>query len=282
MKNWNDARYLLAVARSGTYSAAAVTLGVNQTTVSRRIDRIESDLGLTLFALKSGRLDPTASGAAIVERCKSLERAAQQLEQDVLTLTANPTYRVTLASTENVARTLLAPNLGAFQAQHPDIRLTLLTSQRNARLDQGDADLAIRLKRPNTGRYIIRKLMDFEFAVYGASSTLSPTPENRWLGYSNDMADLPEAQWMTNDMKGKEPVFQTNDIGSLAEAAASGAGIAMLPCRLGDKHPGLERLDEGQAPIRREAWLLIREEIEQYPHVRTTADWIVAVFKAGA
>lgn len=282
MKNWDDARYLLAAARYDTFSAAATSLGVNQTTVSRRIERLEAELGLALFTLNRGRLEPTASGVAILEDCKLLERAANRLDQRILAQTADPIYRVTVATTENVSRTLLMPNLDVLQEKHTNIRLTVLTSQQNVRLDQGDADIAVRLKRPRAGRYKVRKLMDFDFAIYASSNSNSSNTAGNWLSYSEDMSELPEAKWMTAQMKGVDPVLRTNDVGSLAEAAVSGAGIAMLPCRLGDRHPGLTRLDDEQAPVSREAWLLIREDVQQYPQIRIVADWVVEAFAARA
>ncbi len=280
MKNWDDARYVLAVARAHSHSAAATSLGVNQTTVSRRLERLERETGLTLFALINGRIRPTVAGTAIVEECARLEAAVAALDQRTQSLSNRPVYRVTLAATETVARTLLAPNVRSFCDSNPDIRLTLTTGHQNIRLDQGDADLAVRLNRPRAGRFRVRKLSDLEFAVYGAKSGGGGREYDTWLGYTPDMSHLPEARWMSEHMAGADKILQSNDIASLAEAAASGAGLAMLPRRLGDAHPRLRRMAPAKAPVSREAWLMIREGLHQYGHIRAVADWVVDVFSA--
>ncbi len=280
MKDWDDARYLLAVAKADTFSAAARSLGVNQTTVSRRIERIEEELGFKLFSVKNGQLRPTASGASIIKECGHLEVAMANVDQCILSRSTDPVYRVTLAATETVSRILLAPKLGLFRQAHDNFRLTLITGQQNVRLDQGEADMAIRLRRPRTGRYKIRKLADLEFAAYGAKNLAKHIRPLSWLGYTEDLEHLPEAIWMSESMAGREPILRTNDVASLAEAAASGAGTAMLPCRLGDSHSGLRRMEFGPPPINREAWLIVREDVHQYSHIRAVADWIVDAFSA--
>ncbi|MBZ0215354.1 MAG: LysR family transcriptional regulator [Fimbriimonadaceae bacterium] len=280
MKNWDDARYLLAVARTGTFSAAAAALGVNQTTVSRRISRLEQDIGFSIFSLNSGHLTATDAGTAIIEECTHLESAAARLDQRVLSHSDAPVYRVTLASTENIASTVLAPDVAALRMAHENIRLTLLTSQQNVRLDQGDADLAIRLKRPRSGRFKVRKLADLEFAVYGANNLASHVRPPAWLGYSAELAHLPEAQWMAEHMAGFEPVLRTNNIAALANATATGAGLAMLPCLLADIDPDLRRMEPDPAPVTREIWLVIREEMHDYPPIRAVADWVIDAFSA--
>lgn len=282
MKNWDDARYLLALARNGTYSAAAAALGVNQTTVSRRIDRLEQEIGFSLFSLNAGRLEPTVAGKAILEDCSHLETAASRLAQRILSQSDDPIYNVTLAATENIASTMLAPDIAAFRLNHQSIHLTLITGQQNVRLDQGDADLAIRLKRPRAGRFKVRKLADLEFAVYGARNLASHLQPGAWLGYTEDMADLPEAEWMSDYMAGDDPALKTNSVATLTEAAASGAGIAILPCLLGDHHEGLRRMDTGATPVSREIWLVIREDMHQYAHIKAVADWIITVFATKA
>ena len=280
MKNWDDARYVLALAKAGSYSDAAKSLGVNQTTVSRRIERLEHETGLTLFALIDGRVRPTLAGAEIAEDCTRLEAAMMALEQRTLSLSDQPVHQVTLAATETVSRTLLAPNIRNFYDSNPNIRLTLLTGHQNIRLDQGDADLAIRLNRPRKGRFRVRKLADLEFAVYGAKPEKTDGKNANWLGYTPELADLPEARWMSDHMAGAAKILQSNDVMSLAEAAVGGAGIAMLPCRLGDAHAGLRRMGPAKAPVSREAWLLIRDSVHGYAHIRAVADWVVGAFSA--
>lgn len=282
MKNWDDARYLLAVANAKTFSAAAKNLNVNQTTMSRRIERLEHELGLSLFVLNKGHLEPTDIGAALIEECRKLEPAFATLEQRVLSLIDSPVYRVILAATEIVARTMLAPNIGKLHSSNPNIHLTLITGQQNVRLDQGEADIAVRLKRPGSGRFKVRKLADIEFAVYARKSRKKSNKPKMWLGYTKDMAQLPEAVWMENYMEGQAPILRTNNAQSLAEAAASGAGIAMLPCQLGDAHSMLQRYDLGVQSVSREAWLVIREGISKHPHIRAVADWIVEGFSPGS
>ncbi|MGI9384769.1 MAG: LysR family transcriptional regulator [Methyloligellaceae bacterium] len=280
--NWDDARILLAVARSGTFSGAARALGVDETTISRRLGRAERSLAVSLFQARDGRRVPTPTGAKLLAQAERLEAEALRLEMLAAADPDAPVGRVTLAATEMIARHILAASVGGFLAGHPRISLRLRTGHENVSFARWEADLAVRLSRPEQGDLVIRKLADVDFAVYRAARRPEPDqggPPARWIGYDEDLARLPEARYVADRLEGHELALHSNDSDTLAEAAAAGAGAAVLPVFLGEPRSDLVRDKTADPAVRREAWLLVRPDLREAPAVRATADWVGDVFR---
>lgn len=276
--NWDDARILLAVARSGTFSGAARALDVDETTISRRLDRAERSLAVSLFQARDGRRVPTPIGAKLVAQAERLEAEALRLEMLAATDPDAPIGSVSLAATEMIARHILAPCVGGFLAAHPRINLRLRTGHENVSFARWEADLAVRLARPEQGDLVIKKLADIDFAVYCAQEQGGPPPAH-WVGYDEDLARLPEARYVAERLEGRDLVLRSNDSDTLAEAAAAGAGAAVLPVFLGEPRSDLVRDETAHPPVRREAWLLVRPDLREAPAIRATAEWVGDVFR---
>ena len=171
---------------------------------------------------------------------------------------------------------VLAPAVGRFLADNPRIRLRLEAGAGNVSLARGEADLAIRMARPERGDLLVRKLAEFEFAGFQAKEAGGA---QRWLTYEDDLAHLPEARAVAGRLDGREPALRCNDPETLAAAADGGAGAVMLPTRMAARRwPALERIDDVPV-IRREVWLLMRPESRDAGPVRAAADWVVGLFK---
>ncbi len=277
MMNWDDARVILAVARAGSFAGAARTLRLDETTIARRLARAERALGAALFAVGDGQRRPTAAGTKAVAQCERLEEEGARLEALLRGVADNPGGTVRIAATESIARIMLAPAVGRFLADNPRLRLRLEAGPGNVSLARGEADLAIRMARPERGDLLVRKLADLEFAGYERKNL---DGERRWLTYDEDLAHLPEARAIAGRLDGREPALRCNDPETLAAAASGGAGAVMLPTLLTARRwPELKRI-EGIPVVRREVWLLMRPESRDAPPVRAAADWIVGIFKA--
>ena len=288
MVNWDDAKVVLAVARGGTFAAAARSLGLDETTVARRLTRLEQALGLEVFQAYDGRRVPTARGAGLISQAERLEAEALRLEHLAGAHPEEAVGTVRIAATEMIARHILAPRIGDLLAAHPKVTLRFLTGHENVSFARWETDLAVRLARPERGDLLVRKLADIRFAVVEARTsreTRVPGAARPWLTYHEDLAHLPEARYVAGKLDGADPLLRSNDLDALARAVAGGAGAACLPmfvAQLASRHDGggLALVSEEEdLNLSREAWLLMRPDQRDAGSVRVVADWIVETFR---
>lgn len=273
--NWDDLRFLVVIGREGTLAGAARRLKVDQTTVARRLRALEDALGTLLFERSDGRWQPTATGTHVLER-------ATRIEEDVAGLTRiadagrpgiQGTVRITSVGT--LLADWLVPRLPDLYARHPGLDVTLVASNDNLNVARREADIAIRLARPESGDFLIRKLVDVGFAVYAPASG---APPDAWVCYDDELAHTPEMRWLTPQLADSRVRLRSNGVDALTRAVAAGIGRGVLPCFIGDATPGLIR-QSGPAPVvTRELWLLIHPDARQQPRVGAVADWVVEAF----
>ena len=270
--DWDHLRFVLAAGRAGTLAGAARRLAVDQTTVGRRLAAAEAALGFRLFDRVAGQLRPTAAGLAALARAERMERAAAELLGEV---TGEAGGSVRLTAVPLLANRLLVPALPALLAAHPGLRLELLAAPGNLSLTRREADLALRLARPEQGGgTLARRIGRLDYAVYG--------PRRRgaarlpWIGYEPGLAHLPPARWLAA-AEGPRAVLAVQDAETLWQALLAGLGRSLLPCRLADGEPRLRRLEPAVA-LSREVWLLRHADQRGLPAVEATVGWLEALF----
>lgn len=274
--NWDDLRVLVEIGRAGSIAGAARRLKLDQTTVARRLRALEDRLGVRVFGRgASGRWQPTAVGLRVLER-------AARVEEDVAGLlrvadAAHPEIAgsVRITSVGSILAHWITPRLPALLDRHPGLAVELVASNDNLNVSRREADIAIRLARPDTGDFLIRKLVDVGFAVY--APTLGAPPD-AWVCYDDELAHTPEMRWLTPRIADSRVRLRSNGVDALTRAVAAGIGQGVLPCYIADVTPGLIR-QSGPAPVvTRELWLLIHPDAKQQPRVAAVADWLVEAF----
>ena len=280
--NWDDLRFLVVLGREGSLAAAARLLKVDQTTVARRLRALEQALGTPLFLRSEGRWLPTEVGARVLER-------AGRIEEDVAGLTrlaeagaqaVSGVVRITSVST--IVAEYLIPRLPPLYERYPELAVDLVASNDNLNVSRREADIAIRLARPDSGDFLIRKLADCGFALYGAARGDLPVRPEDWVAYNEDLARTPEMRWLEPRLRGGRVRLRSNSLRGLAQAIAGGMGHGVLPCFLADAHPGLVRLGGPEPVLSRDLWLLIHRDARQQARVAATADWLIERFAADA
>jgi DNA-binding transcriptional LysR family regulator len=278
--DWDHLRFVLAAGRAGTLAGAARRLGVDQTTVGRRLAAAEAALGARLFDRVAGRLRPTATGLAALARAERMERAAADLAGD---LAGAGGGSVRLTAVPLLANRLLVPALPALVAARPGLRLELLAEPRNLNLTRREADLALRLARPQQGGgTLARRIGRLDYAVYGPRGGhagrrgAAPLP---WIGYEEGLAHLPPARWLAT-AEGPRAALAVQDAETLWQALLAGLGRSLLPCRLAEGEPRLRRLDPGVA-LSREVWLLRHADQRGEPAVEAAVAWLEGLFASG-
>jgi DNA-binding transcriptional LysR family regulator len=274
--NWNDLRYVLAIVRTGRLAEAARRSKVNETTIARRIARMEEALGSQLFRRNAGFLIPTESGHRVVAYAERVETEIGQLKGAVMGADERPSGSVRITSTPWLINRILIPGFGGLHASHPQIMVELISDRKNLDVTKREADIAVRLARPQRDhRALARRIATLGFAVYGPmgkSATSVP-----WIGFEEDMAILPQSVWISNEMRREEqdqPALRANDSDVILHAIVAGLGKSLLPCVIGDSTPGLVRLS-GHIPIlNREVWLIVHPELRRLSRVRVVKEWI--------
>lgn len=222
--NWDDLRFLVTLGREGTLAATARRLAVDQTTVARRLRALEEGLGTALFERDEGLWRPTAVGARVLER-------AARIEEDVAGITrlaeagagaVGGVVRITAVSA--LIGEWLVPRLPGLYARHPELRVDLVASNDNLNVARREADIAIRLARPASGDFLIRKLAGVGFALYGAARGDLAVSAGDWVAYNEDLDHTPEMRRL-HAMLGEGRIrLRSNSLRGLVRAVAGGIG----------------------------------------------------------
>lgn len=280
MYDWDDLRVFLALVRAGSLSAAARDLGVEHTTVARRVDALERDLGVALFERLPRAWRTTPEGAAIAERAEAVEREALAVARAADAGSAAP-MRLRLSAPPVVASAFLTARLAPLLAAHPELRLDLVGEAATVSLARREADLALRLSRPSEADVIARRVGLLRFALWAAPAHLAgrTSADWRWCGYDDALAHLPQERWLERRRGGRPLAFRANDLASLHAAAAAGIGVALLPHVLAADDPRLEHLEEAPEATR-EIWLAVHPDLARAPRARLVIDHLVEICRA--
>ncbi len=276
--NWDDVKFVLAVARGQTLSAAARQLKVDQTTVGRRLAALEQAAGTKLFQRVDGRLVPTEAGEIVSARAERVETEMLALEEQLAGADNTPAGVVRLTATPILANRLLIPRLGPLLSKHSELVVEIVAEPRNLSLTRRDADIAVRFARPETGSMLCRRLGRISFSIYApAGHAAAALP---WLTYEEHFSHLPQARWIAQNTDTSDQVqLKVNDAESLYQATVAGLGRTVLPDFVAHNDTRLARLSP-KAVLDREAWLLVHPVIRHLPRISVVVDWLIAVFGA--
>jgi DNA-binding transcriptional LysR family regulator len=274
--DWNDLGYVLCLSRTGRIGAAARKLGVNETTVTRRIARIERRLGTRLFERNAGRLTPTDNGKIVICRAERIELDVDGIKDSVRRADSYEVGKVRITAVPLVINHILISALPTFLRLHRLLQIELSGDPRNFSVTNREADIALRLTRPDKeSRVIAHRVGVFDYAVYAAQG--AQTDNLPWITYEATWSNLPHAQWMTKAMA-SDPKSRTyvivNDSELVLNSVRAGLGRSLLPCRIADRVPELCRLSGAKPILSREMWLLVHPDLKQLARVRTVISWI--------
>lgn len=279
-ENWDDLRVALAVSRAGTFSAAARLLGVNESTVVRRLAIVEERLAARLFDRQQGKLTPTDAGLEIASRAERIELEVQRAAHAIMGADIRVAGTVRVTSVPILTNRILIPALPALLARYPELSVELVAEPRTLSLTKREADVAIRLARPRDEvRVIAKKFCELPYAVYARHDAREN--ELQWVTYEDRMSDLPQAEWMAKmiaaDPQSMGQLF-VNDAEALLACVQAGLGKTLLPVAVGERSPGLVRVEGTQCDLTREIWLLVHPDLRKLSRVRAVIDWATATF----
>lgn len=282
--DWNDLKYVLAIARTGSASRAAEQLGVNQTTVLRRIDALEAQLGAALFERRRTGQTPTAAGQRAFEAAARIDDEIGALVSDLAAQRRTLEGSVRLTTSESMAYRLVTPCLRAFHELHPGVSVELIAHDEPLDVARGEADVALRAGFPPEGAGIVaRRLPDTGWTVFcsqayaaerGMPRSSEDIADHPVVGFEGRMNALPGWRWLTAAAPGAQVRVRGNSMISMIFNLKAGLGVGPLPCIIGDGEPELVRCFPLPKEIRSEMWLIVRESLRNEPHVRAFADFL--------
>lgn len=280
--NWNDLRFVLAVARCQSLAGAARRLGVNESTVGRRVARAEQDLGARLFERSAGAYHPTDAGAAVVACAERVELDVQGVENAVSGTDDLAAGTVRVTSVPVLVNHVLVPALPRLLDRHPQLRVELIAEPRDMSLTKREADIALRLARPEKEvRAVARRIGQLDYAVYGPSrKRMGKLP---WITYDDGMADLPQHKWLADQISREDadqPPLAVNDAESLLHSVRAGLGKSLLPVVIAGRDRDLARLHGDEVPVSRELWLMVHPELRHLVRIRVVMEWLASVAAA--
>ena len=282
MLQWDDLQYFLAILRTGTMSAAARSLKVNQTTVARRLGALEEELGVLLFDRTPEGFRVTAAGQKIIGVASQMEEAALSVGRLAAGVDEKLAGMVRLACSETLACHYLLSSLSRFRAAHPRITIELVTGNPPINLVRREADLAIRAIKPNEGDLVVRKLADAGWFLYsardaGPSDGQTPFEEQDVVSYDGELAGIPPAQWIAQHVAPEHVAIRCNSILSAAAAIGAGIGFGTLPAFIGDRHPALRRMRPDSITTQK-LLLVVHPDMQHQARVRALSDFLVDTF----
>jgi DNA-binding transcriptional LysR family regulator len=275
--DWNDLRTFLAIARQGSLQGAARALGVNHSTVFRRLNALEARLAVRLF-------DRSARGYALTAAGEHMLASAERVEDEILALERrllggdvrlSGTLRVT--TTDTLVHGVLGPHLRAFQTAYPAIELELFTGNAFFDLSKREADVALRPRRHPGDAMVGRRLAEIAVALYGGRDYLAargrPPSVAALDGHAVIIGDaslghLPATRWLAERTPAGATMLRCNSWLSQFAAARAGLGLAALPCFLGDPAPELIRVLPPEPALAGELWLVTHPDLRRTARVR--------------
>ncbi|MEQ8601913.1 MAG: LysR family transcriptional regulator [Marivibrio sp.] len=277
MKNWDDLRVALAVARAGALAGAARRLGVDQTTVSRRLKALERDLGAQLFHRGDGRLTPTRAGETLLVQAEAAESAVAAAGEAVAGRDARPEGAVRVSSVATTVNRLLIPRADRLTTRYPLLRLELLAGEARGSLSRREADVALRFDRPGDGgAAFCRKIARIGYYAYAPVAAGDPQAMP-WIVYEEANDHLPQARWLARraQAEGVAPVL-VNDAEGVLQAVGAGLGRSLLPRFVGDADARLRRLSDAPA-VTRDLWRLSHRDIHGTKRGQAVVAWLEEV-----
>jgi DNA-binding transcriptional LysR family regulator len=287
--DWNDFRYFLAIARSGSLAGAARELGVEHTTVGRRLSALETELGARLFLRGPDGLVATEAGRGILPLAQEIETRFEAIDRRVSGGDARIEGTVRFSISEALSG-YFVKNFAPFRERHPGVVVQISTGNHASDLMRGEADLAVRAREVTEPDLLARKVAVAGWSLYAAADYLArkgapATPEDLRghdvIGFDDSMANTPGGLWLSAHTEGTNVVMRGNSIVSAMNAAICGMGIVAGPCFLAESEPSLQRLTP-RVLGGRDIYLVVHPDLARVARVRAVMDFVIELFARDA
>ena len=289
--DWRALQNVVTVAETGSLSAAARRLNISQPTVGRRIEQLEQQLGAVLFNRTAQGLSLTKVGESILNHAKQMEEEALAIERAATVANQQLQGNVRVSLIEDLGIQWLPQKLSKFHVQFPHLSIEVNINNRNVDLLRREADIAVRLARPEQPDLICRKVGMLFFGLYASQSYLDEhgVPEQRADLKNHYHVGFDEQMQRYSLIKKLETLFNQDNIRhrsnshmEIVEATRAGLGCGVLCCLTADPHSDLHRVLIKEFNYGREIWLVTHAEINSSARIRTVFDFLVKALEEDA
>ena len=285
--DWSDLQVCLAIASAGQMGRAGAALGMDATTTSRRLRRLEAALGETLFEQTREGQVLTDAGERLLAKVEAMAQAATAIgEGGPASSSGLLSGTLRISASEGFGSWFLAAHVPDFVRAHPALTLDLVANSGFLSLSKREADIAVMLSRPKAGPVIARKLSDYSLRLYASRPYLELTGQpqapadllkgHSLVGYIPDLLYAPELRYLDELQPGLAPTLRSSSINAQHHLIAAGAGVGVLPCFMGDADPALVPVLP-ERRITRSFWLVTHKDTHQLARIRAGRDWILGV-----
>ena len=280
--NWDDVRIFLSVARAGQILAAARRLELNHATVGRRLSALEDSVGAKLFDRSPGGCDLTEAGAVFRGHAEAMEAAMTAGRAEVGGSDVQLSGTVRVGAPDGFGTAFLAPRLWRLAERHPDLTVQLVPVPRAFSLSRREADIAITVERPSSGRLVAAKLCDYRLGFYaspgylaaaGTPGTLDELARHRLVGAVEDLLYSPQLAYHADLLSAWPSRFDVSSAIGQTEAVAAGAGIGILHRFIARGRSDLVEIMPEHG-VARSYWLVYHESARDIRRVSAVADFI--------
>lgn len=281
--DWDHLRFFLELARAGRLVIAARRMGVDHTTVSRKIQALEKSLGLNLFLREPEGYKLTEAGRELLPQVEAMESAFVGIAHSLPLLGEQLSGQVRIGATEGYSTVLLAQQLAEFGVRYPHLKVDLLALPRAVQLSRNEADIVITLERPERGPFIITRLTDYTLQLYGSKAYLakhSPITkkeqlkEHTFVTYVDDLLFSKELIFLDELVKPLNSSLRSTSVLAQQQAVAAGAGLAILPAFAANQDPRLQAVLPEQVTFTRTFWMLMPIELKDIARMRATWNFL--------
>lgn len=275
--NWDDLRYFLAVARTGTVSEAARRLGVDHATVIRRIEGLERATGAKLFERSPRGYFITQGGEKLLPSAEAIHHEARKIGRELISEAHSVGGMVRISTLEGFGNFFLASRLPKFADRYPNLTIELLTLQQIVALSRREADIAISLQPPETGRFFKEKVISYSLFVFGSREYLAAhkpirsradLKSHRFCGYIDDLVFVRGLDYLDEVSKGLRARLQSSSLHAQTEAARAGYGLCVLPAYIAVQFPDLQPVVPEQVHLSRSYWMVANADVAPSPRVQ--------------
>lgn len=277
--DWDHLQFFLVLARTKTLTNAARIIGVEHSTVARRIQALELALGTTLFKREASGYELTMEGLALVPQVEQMEQAFLQIEKPHQPLQG----RVRIGTPEGFGTAFLARLLAEFSIHYPQLTIDLIPVPKMIKLSHREADIVVSIDRPTSGPYIITRLSDYSLKIYGSQNYLSQHPpirgledltQHRFVNYIDDLVYSPELYCLERLPLKLTANFRSSSILAQQIAVSAGAGLAILPKFLAHDKPELQDVLAEQVGFNHTFWMLTFVDLQHEPQIKLVWDYL--------
>lgn len=286
--DWNDVSVFLVLARYRNLSEAARFLGVNHTTVGRRVRSLENQLNQRLFERTRLGFLLTDAGHTLLRHAEGMEEHAHSIALEFTSASGPPGGVVRLATMEALGSLYLAPRMAELYRQQPSVRVELVTASHWINLSKREADILISFPKPQGRRISVDKIGEFALHLYatpaylrerGVPETIDDLKRHRLIDYIDELVQISSVRWLSDMIQEPPADFRSTSLVAQYHATASGLGISMLPTFVAARDERLVRVLGDTVVVKRDFWLAVHQDLLHLVRVREVMSFLTKLIE---